>query len=96
MSHHQPPRDTSHHVSGWRCPLCLGGAYAQVTVARPNGDAYRTSFFECARCSVVFRDAGRFSRLGVPVRRWCGDVDPKTLAEAHRYWLGPTPEKPEG
>jgi hypothetical protein len=65
MPHHRPDREYWHHVSGWRCPLCLGGHYEPVVVTRTNGGSYRTEFFQCGRCSVVFRDPATYARLGV-------------------------------
>ncbi|MGH8702553.1 MAG: hypothetical protein ACREVR_15485 [Burkholderiales bacterium] len=46
----------------FRCPLCRPTIFEQVTVARPAGGAYLTAFFECAGCSVMFRDAERLTR----------------------------------
>lgn len=73
-------------MSEWRCPLCLYSVYQQVVVRTASGGQYRTEFFECSRCSNMFRDPEKYARLGIPVRRWAGDVGPKTLAEAHYYW----------
>ena len=86
MAHQQPSPDSFHHLSGWRCPLCLYTMYEPVEVRKPNGGTYRTDFYQCGRCSNMFRDPARYARLGVPVRRWANDVGPKTLDEAHRYW----------
>jgi hypothetical protein len=33
-----------------------------VTVTRPSGAGYLTEFFECAGCSLMFRDADRIAR----------------------------------
>jgi len=46
----------------FRCPLCGSTIFEQVMVARPSGWSYLTAFFECARCSVMFRDAERLAR----------------------------------
>ena len=40
--------DEARKVFGWRCPVCNSTAYRQTLVARPNGTAYLTEFFECA------------------------------------------------
>lgn len=69
-------------MSGWRCPLCNATAYTQIAVARPSGKGYLTEFYECAGCTVMFRNPARFARLGLPVRRWAADVEPRTLREA--------------
>lgn len=86
MPHHRPPSDTSDFIEGWRCPLCLYTMYQQVVVRTDRRSEYRTEFFECGRCSNMFRDPDKYARLGIPVRRWANDVGPKTLAEAHHYW----------
>ncbi|OAI50064.1 hypothetical protein AYO46_10720 [Betaproteobacteria bacterium SCGC AG-212-J23] len=72
-------------MHGWRCPLCNSTAYAQAVVARPDGSAYKTEFFQCESCTVMFRHPGRFSRLGLPVRRWAADVEPSSLRDVHRF-----------
>ncbi|HSD44208.1 MAG TPA: hypothetical protein VLD36_20385 [Burkholderiales bacterium] len=46
----------------FRCPLCGSSVYEQATVARPSGAGYLTEFFECAGCSLMFRDAERITR----------------------------------
>ena len=43
-----------------------------------------TEFYECTGCTVTFRHPARFTRLGMPVRRWAADVEPRTLREVHR------------
>ena len=58
----------------FRCPLCESTCYAVVGVKRPNGQLYQTEFFECSRCSVMFRNSEAFT-LGKeagkePPRRW--------------------------
>lgn len=58
----------------------------RIVVSKPHGGEYATEFFQCWRCTVMFREPDRFSRLGMPIRRWCGDVGPKTIAEAHYFW----------
>jgi hypothetical protein len=37
----------------------------------------------------MFRHPGRFTRLGLPIRRWAMDVEPRTLREAHRFVTEP-------
>lgn len=44
------------------CPLCESIVYVHVTVARQSGAGYLTEFFECAGCSLMFRDAERITR----------------------------------
>jgi hypothetical protein len=65
--------------------------HERVMVDRPNGEPYTTEFYQCFRCTVMFRDPDKFARLGVPIRRYANDIGPKTLAEARRYWIGPAP-----
>ena len=77
--------DAFTEVYGWRCPVCNSTAYRQTLVARPNGTAYLTEFFECAGCTLMFRHPGRFTRLGMPIRRWAMDVEPRTLREVHGF-----------
>lgn len=44
------------------CPLCHSFHYLPVYVKRPNGSEYRTEFYQCAACTVMFRDPVRFTR----------------------------------
>jgi hypothetical protein len=46
----------------FRCPLCSSTVYLTVIVRRPSGASYATEFFECAGCSLMFRDADRIAR----------------------------------
>src|SRR5260221_9313610 len=85
MPHHRAQPDSFSMVSGWCCPVCNSTAYQQTLVAKPNGEAYKTEFFECSGCTLMFRHPGRFTRLGLPVRRWAMDVGPRTLREAHGF-----------
>lgn len=71
-------------MAGWRCPLCNGTVYKQVTVARPGAKEYVTEFYECSSCTVMFHHPQRFARLGLVVRRWAADVEPRTLREVHK------------
>lgn len=86
--------DAFSDVFGWRCPVCNSIAYRQTLVARPNGAAYLTEFFECAGCTLMFRHPGRFARLGMPIRRWAMDVEPRTLREVHGLAAEPK-DKPQ-
>ena len=70
--------------------------YEPVVVRTPRGKEYCTEFYQCGRCTNMFRDPARYTRLGVPVHRWMGDVGPKTLAEAHDYWRDDAMEKKNG
>lgn len=65
-------------------------------VSRPNGTAYLTEFFECAGCTLMFRHPGRFTRLGLPIRRWAMDVEPRTLREVHGLLRDPEHDKCAG
>jgi hypothetical protein len=101
MAHHAEDSDAFASVYGWRCPVCNATAYRQTLVGRPNGTAYLTEFFECAGCTLMFRHPGRFTRLGLPIRRWAMDVEPRTLREVHNFATaadvprGATPGKEE-
>ena len=64
-------------------------------VARPNSASYLTEFFECAGCTLMFRHPGRFTRLGLPIRRWAMDVEPRTLREVHGFVAEPERESPK-
>jgi hypothetical protein len=85
MSHHGTNRelDSFDHVSGWRCPICNSVSYDKVFVTKPGGGSYLTEFFECRGCTIMFRRPGRFTRLGIVVKRWGADVEPKSLREVH-------------
>ena len=85
MSHQRPEPDGFSFVSGWRCPLCNGTTYSQIEISRQSGTTYKTEFFQCSGCSVMFRHPGRFTRLGMPVKRWASDVEPRTLREVHGF-----------
>ena len=62
--------DTSGYGSrfqGWGanfvCPICGADSYGPVVVKRPSRrDLYHTEFFECAGCTVMFRDPIRFRK----------------------------------
>jgi hypothetical protein len=45
-----------------RCPICLKTSYTEVVVKKPGGGHYRTEFFQCSGCSVMFRDPHEFVR----------------------------------
>ena len=85
MPHQRPEPDGFSAVSGWRCPLCNATSYDRVQVNRPSGNTYTTEFYECSGCAVMFRHPARFTRLGMPVRRWAADVEPRSLREVHRF-----------
>jgi hypothetical protein len=38
------------------CPLCGSDAYVEVNVKRPSGEWYRTAFYKCFGCSVLFHN----------------------------------------
>jgi hypothetical protein len=42
------------------CPICSHINFTDVVVPRGEG-VYRTAFFECCGCSVMFRDPAKFS-----------------------------------
>ena len=88
-----PPEPDGFSVSGWRCPLCNATTYSQIKVTRPNGANYVTEFHECDGCTVMFRHPAHFTRLGMPVRRWAMDVEPRTLRDVHGLALDPTSMK---
>jgi hypothetical protein len=83
MAHHQGDSDSFTDVFGWRCPICNSTAYRQTLVGRPDGKPYLTEFFECCGCTLMFRHPNRFTRLGVTIRRWKMDIEPRTLASVH-------------
>ena len=68
---------------GLACPLCKSETYFRVSVTRPNGSLYQTEFFACEKFATTFLNPGRFTRLGIVIKRWAADVEPKTLAEVH-------------
>jgi hypothetical protein len=37
----------------------------------------------------MFRHPGRFTRLGLPIKRWAMDVEPRTLREVHGFVTEP-------
>ena len=44
------------------CPLCRSTVYERVVVRRTGGAMLAPPFYECAGCSVMFRDPERMSR----------------------------------
>jgi hypothetical protein len=72
-------------VSGWQCPICDAKSYDKVIVSKPNGMSYQTEFYECKGCTIMFRHPGRFTRLGIVIKRWAADVEPKSLGEVHGF-----------
>jgi len=44
------------------CPVCGCVKYVRVKERRRNGDWYRTEFWQCFGCSVMFRDPEKFTR----------------------------------
>lgn len=44
----------------FRCPICSHINFKDVVVPRGEG-YYRTAFFECCTCSVMFRNPEKFS-----------------------------------
>jgi hypothetical protein len=42
------------------CPICACINFREVVVPKGTG-YYKTAFFECCTCSVMFRDPARFS-----------------------------------
>ena len=47
----------------FRCPLCKSVQALIVFLPRPGGRSYKTPFYQCAGCTVLFHDVERFSRL---------------------------------
>lgn len=45
------------------CPICRSRYYGVVRVKRSNGTLYATEFYECSGCSVMFRDAVKFTEF---------------------------------
>lgn len=84
MSHQRPEPD-GFSVAGWRCPLCNATTYSRIEISRQSGAKYKTDFYECSGCTSMFRHPARFTRLGMPVRRWAMDVEPRTLRDVHGF-----------
>jgi hypothetical protein len=58
-----------------------------VRVKRADGRLYRTEFFECCGCSVMFRDAARFTRFEpyappVPISKGRKNAGPTAATDA--------------
>lgn len=71
----------------FRCPLCGSGKYVQVQVRRRDGSWYRTEFYQCFHCTVMFLDPVLFTQQD------------SSSPNAHRtpggaHNLTPPPEKP--
>jgi hypothetical protein len=48
--------------AAFRCPICACDTYVAVQVRRPSGNWYRTPFYRCFRCTVMFEDPAMFGR----------------------------------
>src|SRR5712692_2622807 len=96
MAHQRPEADSFSLVHGWQCPLCKATTYKKIKVRKPNDQEYLTEFFECAGCTVMFRHPGRFTRLGMPIRRWAADVEPRTLRDVHGFVTQLEPDRDQG
>ncbi len=46
----------------FRCPICRSQFYKEVVVAKAGGK-YKTEFFECSGCTVMFRDPVKFTKF---------------------------------
>jgi hypothetical protein len=44
------------------CPLCGSDGYVAIHVKRPGGNWYRTPFYRCFGCSVVFTQPRAFTQ----------------------------------
>lgn len=75
----------------YKCPICESDSYVRIVVKKPNGDWYRTAFFQCFGCSVMFTDPKAFTekrkhvRNGLPV-----------MGAAHYVALATTPSESAG
>ncbi len=47
----------------FRCRVCGCDRYVTIEVQRSNGNWYRTPFFKCCGCSVMFEDPLDFAGL---------------------------------
>lgn len=48
----------------FRCPICRSSTFQAVSVRRGVGQPeYQTEFLQCTGCSVMFRDAVKFTRF---------------------------------
>ncbi len=66
----------------FRCPICRSQRYEAVVVRKATHKPYTTEFFECAGCSVMFRDPVRFTRFEPYVA-------PPSAPDFKRSWLQP-------
>jgi hypothetical protein len=49
----------------FQCPICTGSNFRDTVVPRGSGH-YKTAFYECCGCGVMFRDPKKFSRWARP------------------------------
>jgi len=68
------------------CPLCGSDGYVAIHVRRPGGNWYRTPFYRCFGCSVMFEHPRAFAQQRKIVR------DPEVLGGAHKRYP-PTAEE---
>lgn len=68
----------------FRCPICHGTSCESVVVRRPNGSLYRTEFFRCAICTLMFTDPLALTRGYEDRPR--RPAAPATGAAAYQAW----------
>lgn len=51
----------AHHTPRWKCLVFGYDRFHQVVVSRGNNNYYRTQFFACSRCSVMFERPSNFN-----------------------------------
>jgi hypothetical protein len=62
------------------CPLCGSDGYVAIHVQRPSSNWYRTPFYSCFGCRVMFDDPQLFSRQRKVIR------DPNATGGAHKNY----------
>ena len=69
------PCPVAHMSVRFVCPVCAGTVFEVAAVVGPDGHYKRTGAFQCAGCSVLFRDPEKFSagRGHPPERPFTGD-----------------------
>jgi hypothetical protein len=67
----------------FNCPLCGSNQCLSVVVKRTNGDYYRTAFYRCAGCTVMFLNPEKFSK------------QIRYTFDSGRKWAGEEPMRPD-
>ena len=76
----------------FKCPVCHCSMFDSVIVSRPDGESYKTSFFRCAACTLMFMEPELFTaapeyQTQAPTgKKMAWEVSALRQALTYRYW----------